>query len=184
MSVNGVPGTTITGATGSGELDGIACVSATRCYAAVATGNGTGEVAVINNGAITTTFPTSFDGQAIACSGAASCVMVGFVGEQAYEAPVNPTTGNPGTQKIINLMTSVSGVTCPTATLCLAVGYHRTATNVLSARVSDITSGVPASAKSLYGQSLAGVACPTASTCWAVGENHKGVSIVDSVPVP
>jgi hypothetical protein len=184
MSVTGVPGTTTLGASGSGEVDGLACVSATRCYGADAVGAGTGAVLVINSDAITSQFPTTFDGQAIACSGAAACVMVGFVGEQAYAAPVNPTTGQPGTRKALAGMSSVSGVTCVTATTCIAVGYHLSTTGKLSARYSVITNGVPTANKALFGQSLAGIACPTASTCWAVGENHKGVSIVDSVPVP
>jgi hypothetical protein len=184
LSVTGVPGTTTLAASGSGQLSGLACVSTTRCYAAVSVGAGTGDVLVIVNGAVQSAFPTTFDGQAITCFGAASCLMVGFVSTTVYEAPLNPATGKPGTRHLIKGMSSVSGTACATATTCFAVGYHRTTTNVLTARVSHIASGVSSAAKVLPGQSLAAVACPTATTCWATGENHKGTGIVDAVPVP
>jgi hypothetical protein len=184
MSPTGVPGATTVGAAGSGQLDGLACVSATRCYGAVALGAGTGDVLVIDNGVVQKALPTTFDGFAITCEGAASCLMVGADSGKIYAAPVNPTTGTPGAKKLIRGMNSVSGVTCASATTCFAVGYYRTAANALTARVSDITSGVPTKATVLPGQSLAAVACPTATTCWATGENHKGTGIVDSVPVP
>ncbi len=184
MTVGGAPGTTTFGAANSGEVDGLACVSTTRCYGAVAVGDGTGEVMVIDNGVVSKTFPTTFDGQAITCDGAASCLMVGYVGQKIYSAPLNPTTGKPGGKSVIKDMNSVSGATCATATTCFAVGYRRSSTNALTARVSDIASGVPAPATVLPGQSLAAIACPTTTTCWATGENTKGVGIVDSVPVP
>jgi hypothetical protein len=149
----------------------------------VAAGGGTGDVLVINNGVVQSAFPTSFDGQAITCDGAASCLMVGEVGETIYSAVVNPTTGKPQARSLIKAMSSVTGATCATATTCFAVGYG-IFDSKLFARVSDIENGVPAAATTLAGQSLAAIACPTATTCWATGENPKGTGIVDSVPVP
>jgi hypothetical protein len=180
LSPTAVPNTTTDGQ--SGQIHGLACVSATRCYAAVANG-AEGDVVRIDNGTVDKTFATSFDGEAITCFQAVSCVEVGNIGESIYAAALNPTTGKPGRPRLIKNMSSVGGITCVTATECFAVGY-RSSSGVLTARVSDIANGSPGSAKRLPGQSLAGVACSTATTCWAIGENTHGTGIVDSVPVP
>ena len=180
LSPTGVPGTPVDGQ--NGQITGLACVSATRCYATIANGAG-GDIVVINNGKVTKTFPTTFDGEAIACSGAASCIAVGNMGSMIYAATINPTTGNPGTPKLIKNMSQVMGVTCATSTECLAVGFLLNGSK-LTARVSDIANGKPAAATTLPGQSLSGVACSTPTTCWAIGEDKTGTGIVDAVPVP
>lgn len=180
LSSTAVPRSTTEGQ--SGQITGLACVSSTRCYASVANGKG-GDIVVISSGKVVGAFSTAFDGEAITCSQAASCLVVGAVGETIYAAAVNPTTGKPGSPKRIKKMSSVGGVACATSTVCFAVGYL-VSSGVLSARVSDIQNNVPAAAKKLHGQSLAGVACSTATTCWAIGENKSGTGIVDSVPVP
>lgn len=181
LSPTGVPGTTSTGQ--ASALESLACVSASRCYAAIASPSG-GAVEVISNGAVSKSFPLSFDGFAISCYQAASCEVAGSNGSTAtsYAATVNPVTGKPGPAHAISGMTQVSGLGCATSTKCFVVGYLRGSSATASA-VSDVENGTPKAAKKAPGIELTGVACPTATTCWAIGQNSKS-GIVVPVPVP
>jgi hypothetical protein len=179
ISASGVPGTTQVG--GAGQILSMACVSATVCYAAVASSGG-GSVEVVTNGVAGTSFPLSSEGDAIACFQAVTCFVAGnTVGDKAIDvSPVNPVTGQPGTAQTIAGMTQISALVCATATECIAVGYSRHGKKLASA-VSDIDNGTAGKAKKASGQDLSGVACSTATTCWAIGENSSGTAIVEKV---
>jgi hypothetical protein len=176
LSPAGVPGATSTGQ--SSALESLACVSASRCYAAIASPTG-GAVEVISNGAVSKSFPLAFDGFAITCVQAASCEVAGSNGSTgtAYAATVNPVTGKPGAAHAISGMTQVGGLACATSTECFVVGYLRGSSAITSA-VSDVESGTPQAAKKAPGLQLSGVACPAATTCWAIGQNSKSGIVV------
>jgi hypothetical protein len=176
LSPTGVPGATSTGQASS--LESLACVSASRCYAAIASPSG-GAVEVISNGAVSKSFPLPFDGFAITCSQAASCEVAGSNGSTAtaYAATVNPVTGKPGPAHAISGMTQVGGLACATSTECFVVGFLRGSSAITSA-VSDVENGTPQAARKAPGIELSGVACPTATTCWAIGQNSTSGIVV------
>jgi hypothetical protein len=176
LSPAGVPGATSTGQ--ASALESLACVSASRCYAAIASPTG-GAVEVISNGAVSKSFPLPFDAFAITCVQAASCEVAGSNGSTAtaYAATVNPVTGKPGPAHAISGMTQVSGLACATSTECFVVGFLSGSSAITSA-VSDVENGTPQPAKKAPGSELSGVACPTATTCWAIGQNSKSGIVV------
>ena len=180
MSPTGVPGTTSTGH--AGLLESLACVSATRCYAAIG-GNGDGAVEVIDNGAVSKSFPLPFEAFAITCYHAASCEVAGENYPNVSAATVNPVTGKPGPAHAIRGMSQVSGLTCATSTECFVVGTLYGSSSTSTSAVSDVQNGTPKAAKKAPGIGLYGVACPTATTCWAIGQNGKS-GIVVPVQVP
>jgi hypothetical protein len=134
---------------------------------------------VIDNGAVSKSFPLPFDGFAVACFRAASYEVAGSNGSTAtaYAATVNPVTGKPGKAHVIGGMSQVGGLACVTSTDCLAVGTLRGSSAPTSA-VSDVQNGIPQAAKKAPGIGLSGVACPTATTCWAIGQNGKSGIVV------
>jgi len=163
---------------GSGIDSSIACVSASRCYAAIANSSDS-HIDVLDNGAVDKSFAVGPEApNVIACFRAASCVAVGNDDGTAYVIPLNATTGQPGKAQVIDGMSQVNGVACATATACVAVGSDASS----GSRISDIENGKAQPAKAASGQELEGVACSTSTTCWAIGDSSKGAGIVVAVP--
>src|SRR5579885_1274279 len=77
-----------------------------------------------------------------------------------------------GTAQTVTGTSLLNSVTCPTATLCIGVGFDSSETKgvVVPLTVSGkVTAGT---AKPVTGSSeLFGIACPTATLCLAVGSN-------------
>ncbi len=126
---------------------------------------------------------------AVACPSATTCLGVGSGPLQGATAvasaadgawtwgPLTPSSGDTGN------FFSWSGVACPSATTCLAVGTDNTSGVVTTATLAGSTwawtpaSEVPSDASGTG--SLAAVACPSATTCLAVGGDGNNLGIVD-----
>jgi hypothetical protein len=173
-----VPG--VTQDIGAGIDNSIACVSASRCYAAVSSSSGD-EIDVINNGAITKTITMANAPLVIACYQAATCFVAAYGDGMPFLYSMSPTTGTLGKAQEVTGMSQVNGLACASATECVAVGY---AGSPIHSATSEIANGKPHAVKTAPGIALSGVACSTATTCWAIGQNTNGVGIVDGVTLP
>jgi hypothetical protein len=163
---------------GNGILNSMACVSASRCYAAISSST-TDEIDVITDGSVTSSIPIGTAPIAISCFKAARCVVVSNQDGTTFAYTLTPTTGTLGAAQQITGMGNVYSVACASASQCVAVGNTSTP---LKSKIADIVNGKVHVAHSAAGIDLSGVACSTATTCWAIGENTKGVGII--VPAP
>ncbi len=123
--------------------------------------------------------------EGVACAGAASCWAVGYYttssgtatlpyaeewNGQAWSYVALPSPP-PGSEDI-NLLT---GVSCPSSTLCFAVGSYTNAENVESSLIESWNGEAwtivpsPAPPSSSTGALLQAVSCASASDCWAAG---------------
>jgi hypothetical protein len=129
---------------------------------------------------------------AVACGSPGNCVAVGYyLGADGYEPVVAPVTdGVLGAAVEVTLpagaLTSgqhaeLNAVSCPSTTLCVAVGEYEGASNAAAPLVVSLTNGVPAQgttstlpsgALTNYNQQayLGAIACPTTSFCQATGD--------------
>ncbi len=78
---------------------------------------------------------------------------------------------------------SLTGIACPTATTCEAVGVDVTYTSQGSTigpgLIVPITSGVAGAPQNVTGtQSLSAIACPSSTSCVAIGTNSSGPVVV------
>ena len=170
------------------QLTQVSCPSATNCYAVGSYLTGTTGKTLVEhwNGStwsiVTTPNPSgaidaSFSG--VSCPGANNCYAVG-----SYD---NSTTGktlvehwNGSTWSIVATPSpsgatyaSLSGVSCPSATSCFAVGSYSTATTDKTfvqrwngSSWSIVATPIPSGA--LF-ENLAGVTCTSPASCYAVG---------------
>ncbi len=174
---NGIPGTPqIAG--GTQGLPSVACPSATTCFAVGGDFPSGGVVPIVNGISGT---PQEVAGTtylySVACPSATSCLAVGYY-QMAFpptgmvQGVVVPiTNGISGTPQVVSGTSVLSGMACPSATTCEAVGYNALGQVV----VVPITNGTPGTAQVVAGTSfLSGVACPSATTCFAVGYNEIG----------
>jgi hypothetical protein len=164
---------------GNGILNSIACVSATRCYAAISSST-TDEIDVISNGSVARSVPIATAPIAISCFEAARCVVVSNQDGITFASTLNPNNGTLGAAQPITGMANVYSVACASASQCVAVGSTSTP---LKSKTADIVNGKVHAAASAPGITLSGVACSTATTCWAIGQNSKGVGIIVRAPL-
>ena len=172
------------------ELSGVACATATICFAVgsrdgstcgpggcvsgtsvmIQRWNGTGWSLASSSG------PGALSG--ISCSGATSCQAVGVRGASTFAMRWNGafwatvTTANPPGATASRL----SGVKCAAVTSCIAVGSSDTATTTKTlierwngTTWSIVTSPNPTGATS---SRLNSVACPVTTSCFAVGNSQ------------
>lgn len=122
------------------------------------------------------TVPTAFrvtsgiDYIAVACGGADTCFAVGetnkFVG---ILTPASP--GSTGRSLKVNGTGALSGIACPTTTLCIAIGQWLFPAT--TAVVVAIRHGRPGKPEKLRGLFLFGIGCGSTDSCWATGETDN-----------
>ncbi len=89
-----------------------------------------------------------------------------------------------GTAQVVPGALQLQGVSCPSATGCLAVGYNDSFQGVMV----PIINGIPGAAQVVPGTGpLNGVSCPSATTCLAVGDDSSFslgavVPIINGIP--
>ncbi len=201
--------------TGSSFLSGVACPAATTCEA-VGFDQGTAQTGVLapitvstastSEGALTAgiAVPASASGSigplsGVACPSAGECLAVGVDAPSGADGVVLPfsvgTGGTPspgaalGTNGVAVAGGALYGISCPSSTLCVAVGSvdNSAATDGIEGLVLPITAsgsswslGTP-TAVSAAG-TFFGVACPTTSSCQVVGVVPSGAQGV-AVPL-
>ncbi|MGH9127139.1 MAG: hypothetical protein ACRDZ8_20820, partial [Acidimicrobiales bacterium] len=75
-----------------------------------------------------------------------------------------------GTAQVVPGTLQLQGVSCPSATTCLAVGY----TSSFQGVVVPITNGTPGAPQVVPGTALfLAVSCPSVTTCLAVGSDSS-----------
>jgi hypothetical protein len=162
LEVAGTPALASSTVAVSGTMDlyGVACPSATYCEAVGWNSSDEGVIVPITSGtpgsAVVVTGTEFLDG--IACPSATTCEAVGQ--NSSGEGVIVPiTSGTPGSAQVVSDTIGLTGVACPSATTCEAVS---------NGAIVPITNGTPGSAQ-VVSEALDGVACPSATTCEAGG---------------
>jgi hypothetical protein len=190
------------------DLDAVACPAAKRCYAVGDVGIGTA-----GNEGQTSAFAESWNGSkwsamtvpgpagaefveltAVSCSSTTSCTAVGYseaTPSTAATAIAERLAGGSWTVETVPApagatATNLYGVSCPTATSCLADGSYVDSsgtTNVLAVSWSGSAWSASAAEEpsgALYDQ-LLGVSCVRAGECVAVGYSEASSGIVSTM---
>jgi len=155
---------------GSAGLNGVACTSATNCYAVgdlqqpstirgaivVVTSGRPGKPKLVNG---------ANELNAISCTSATNCYAVGF--NAAADGVVVHIEGSSQSATAVPMVNSFTGVACVSPTLCYAVGTVHNKPGTLVVTISSGKVTRLASAPSVG--TPFGIACVSASTCVAVG---------------
>ncbi len=180
-------------------LSGVSCVSATSCMAVGSTSGDGSQHALIEwwNGTVWSILPSPSTGtdddvlSAVSCTSSVRCVAVGnddVVTRNRYQALIETWNGSTwsatpspeqGTETNI-----LSGVSCASATSCVAVGTYQSKTTQKFQGLIDswdgstwsVTAGPVVSAA--HDNHLYGVSCSSATTCMAVGFTTAGYQLV------
>ena len=160
-------------ASSSLNLSGIACPSATQCYAVGETAFKSAMVlASTNGGASWSQQNVQIPGAltAVACWSSSSCIAVG--GTTAASTTDGGTTWTPR-QLGSNALT---GVTCPSASTCLAVGSDAPQTSGCDSGVAYAThnGGQSWSPSATHCFVPSGISCATATSCMMSGTHTTG----------
>jgi hypothetical protein len=161
------------------------CPTATVCVlAGASTSGGTLEWFASGVAGSTSTVSGADNLLGVACTSATKCVGVGY--HNGAETPTGEiqngeiaivTDGSNATAKRIPGMSEVTGVACPTSTMCVAVG---TKGNFKHAALVTIKKGKIGKARVVHGSAqLANVACGSKTTCWATGYSVSKKGDVD-----
>ncbi len=183
-------------ATGLGELTGVACVSATDCWAVGSSlgADGSGQPLIESYAGAgwsivaSPTLPTGAGGgglSGVACAGPGECWAVGSAtSADGSAAPLIERYAGTGWSLVSGAVPtagssggSLSGIACVDAGDCWAVGGRGPGGGPSGeGELIEHYSGggwsvapSPALGAGLSGGYLSGVACPDASACWAVG---------------
>ena len=155
---------------GTVGLNGVACTSATNCYAVgdlQQPGTIRGAIVDVTSGRPGT--PKLVIGanelNAISCTSATNCYAVGF--NAAADGVVVHIAGSSQSAVAVPVVNSFTGVSCVSATLCYAVGTVHNKPGTLVVTISSGRVTRQASAPSLG--TPFGIACVSASSCVAVG---------------
>jgi len=187
---NGTSWSLVTSPKGGGTLEGVSCTSATNCIAVGFTGSKT--LVERWNGAkwsiIASPSPTVGGGSvlsAVSCTSAASCFAVGWnnIGGAGEPTTIverfNGKTWSIDTNARPRSFSALNGVSCASATSCMAVGYSQTAAarfqfgppKTLVQRWNGKTWSIVASPNpGTTNSELAAISCPSATSCIAVGQ--------------
>ena len=117
--------------------------------------------------------PEVFQPLAVSCATAEQCVAVGTSNE-AYAVEATTNGGAAWTWETISGAPSLVGASCPSATVCVAVGQDAIVATIDAGR-SWRSDTPPVSADYL------GVSCPTVSDCWTVGVGAAPAGAVAAV---
>ncbi|HET6510033.1 MAG TPA: hypothetical protein VFG42_24780 [Baekduia sp.] len=200
-SFNGTSWTTVTSATPTGatftELAGIACPSTTSCFAAGRFQKASGTTPLVETysgtsfSQTTVTPPTGTTNSqlnAIACSATTACTAVGGYDSASPRTPLifryNGTTWATQTAAVPagSTYTELTGVACPSATVCHAVGYYLdslSAEHALAETWNGTAWSTRAVADPSGGQdaSLTGISCYSTTGCEAVGSYTNSTNL-------
>ncbi len=168
------------------EVAGLSCPTTSDCWAAGTTPSDAGEIVASTSGGSTWTSEAAMDGlhylRAISCPTTTRCWAVGYdtgenLGIPTFRAGVVVTTDGGKTwkrQRLPNGTSILSGLSCPTATKCWAVGDSGALADDDPAVVTTnshgrwTTESVPRAVFVLWD-----VSCPTSQVCWAIGETRS-----------
>jgi hypothetical protein len=176
------------------DLNGVACASATSCFAVGSTGTSPERTLVEHwNGAawsISASANPSGSAQSyltgVSCPSASSCFASGSSDTSPATTLIEHWNGSAwsivaspepaGVESVF-----LGGVACPSTASCFAVGYSQTASTVqtLVERWNGAAWTIVASVNPVGGQTneLVGVACGGASSCFAVGSTDGATMI-------
>ena len=159
---------------GLSSLNGIACPTATSCYAVGTSTSGAGAIVATTASGGTWALHSLGPGAdlyGIACPTATSCYAVGT--STSGDGVVIATTDSWTTwtaQPVPSSVTKIYGMACPATADCYAVGSGSNGGVVLATTDSGTTwtsETVPSGGSAP--PSFAGLACASTTTCWAVG---------------
>ncbi len=196
---------------GMTNVSDISCTTVTNCIAVGSSSTPEAVTAYTSNGgrtwsaAVTVSSPDSSfpysSLQSISCPISSYCIAVGInITSSRYQSPFSTLTTDGGktwsTPVTIGGMNGtlggdVSGISCLTATYCVAVGWKSTNTTEEGQAVYTSDGGdtwtAPVAISST--ELLYSVSCPTFSYCVAVGDNYTagvstGVATTYSIPLP
>ena len=161
-----------------GPVAAMACTSASHCLAAV-NNRGQGSLLPITNGVpgAAVSLPANFSPAGMDCMSASSCLVVGSQlsgggeGATSQGAIIPVENGAAGAEQIVQGVTEMRAVTCPTAGSCLALGrvYSGYPSYQDYAVVVPINNGRAGSPEAVNGTFLDAIACESPSSCIAVG---------------
>ena len=127
---------------------------------------------------------TAFNG--VACASASQCIGVGNVAStlnSGAAASLNPVSGDLSTGQSLQLIRSsglLNGVSCPSSSVCLAVGENPNGTRGLAVPLNPNTAMVRTGQKRhiISGIFMSAVACASRKQCLAVGHDSSGSGVV------
>ncbi len=160
-------------------LTGVACYGPTAC---VAVGQDQNPQNVFDNFGVLVPISNGSAGVAQRVTGTNSLIAIGC-GVSVCEATGTNTINQPAVVQIVNgvpgapqvspsSINNLSGIACPTDTLCEAVGSAPAPGDSSTGVVVPVHSGVPTAGLAVPGTgALNAIACTSASSCVAVGQN-------------
>jgi hypothetical protein len=126
---------------------------------------------------------TTFNG--VACASASQCIGVGNVASSVKSgaaASLNPVSGDFSTGQSLQLIGSsgfLNGVSCPSVSVCLAVGENPNEARGIAVPLSPDTAMVRSGQElhTISGIFMSGVACASRKQCLAVGHDSSGSGV-------
>ena len=156
-------------------LDGVSCASASDCVAVGGDDDTGGAAAIVTTNGGATWFNVSepqgfFFLDGISCATSSDCVAVGQADGESTSSPVVVSTDGGLNWEGVSVpatgfgdsSATLSGVSCPSVTLCVAVGPAGT--------FASTDGGHSWKSESDVGDEFGSVSCGSATTCTAVGE--------------
>jgi hypothetical protein len=130
---------------------------------------------------------STFNG--VACASASRCIGVGnaaSIVNSGAAASLNPASGNLSTGHSLQLIGSsgfLNGVSCPSSSVCLAVGDNPSDTSGIAVPLNPNTGMVRRGQElhSISGIFMSGVACASRKRCLAVGHDSSGSGVAVAV---
>ncbi len=127
---------------------------------------------------------TTFNG--VACASASQCIGVGNVASSENSgaaASLNPVSGDLSTGQSLQLIRSsgfLNGVSCPSGSVCVAVGENPNETRGIAVSLNPDTAMVRSGQElhMISGIFMSGVACASRRQCLAVGHDSSGSGVV------
>ncbi len=121
----------------------------------------------------------------VACASAHRCIGVGSVASDVNSGAavsLDPVSGDLSTGQSLQLIGSsglLEGVSCPSRSLCLAVGDNRNDTKGIAVPLNPQTAAVRSGQElhTISGIFIAGVACASGKECLAVGHDSSGSGV-------
>jgi hypothetical protein len=123
---------------------------------------------------------------AVACASANRCIGVGNMASNVNSgaaAPLNPVSGDLARGQSLERITSsgfFNGVSCPSGSVCLAVGENPNETGGIAVPLNPDTARIRSGqeAHTISGIFMSGVACASRKHCLAVGHDSGGSGVV------
>ncbi len=153
--------------------------------ALVGLATGSALFATTSASAITQKFMPMSTFNAVACASAGQCIGVGNVASRVNSgaaASLNPISGDFSTGQTLQLIRSsgfLNGVSCPSRSVCLAVGENPNETRGIAVPLDPDTAMVRSGQDlhTISGIFMSGVACTSRKQCLAVGRDSSGSGV-------